>query len=306
VAHGRGSKYGGGVVVGRGSTYGGANLVGSKYGASPTPPPFDPTDIDGLTLWLASDTGVTVDGSSNVTAWADQSGKGYDAGPAVNSPPGNFVLTPSSFGSKPGLVSADGAELACGTNILPLGSARTVFVVANVASADSGCILLSTCPSAHANTAVFSCGLWNFSNSGTIYPYTDGIAVSESTGASPSSFEGAAKVSRLSATSVPTGSPWGALLFQRLSRHRSAPWHLRAPSVGRYLPSAWQPMDAGISERARRTEKAGRIGNRQLNAWTQVPTAPARSPPLTGTSASTARAPARQSSALPPCDRERG
>jgi len=194
MAHGRGSKYGGGVVTGRGSKYGGADLVGSKYGSSPTPPPFVPTDIAGLALWLAADVGVTVDGSNNVTGWADQSDAGNNAGPAVNSPPGNFVLTPNSFGSKPGLVSASGAELASTTNIVPLGNPRTVFVVANVASADSGCVFLSTCPSAHLNTAVFAIGLWNFSNAGTVYPYTDGIAVSESTGASPSSFEDAAKV----------------------------------------------------------------------------------------------------------------
>src|SRR3569623_1905772 len=179
-----------------GSAYAGfdASAGGSIYAGGSSPPPFVPTDIAGLKLWLAADVGVTVDGSSNVTGWADQSDAGNDAGPAVNSPPGNFVLTPNSFGTKPGLVSASGAELASTTNIVPLGNARTIFVVANVASADSGCVFLSTCPSAHLNTAVFATGLWNFSNAGTVYPYTDGIAVSESTAASPSSFEGAAKV----------------------------------------------------------------------------------------------------------------
>jgi hypothetical protein len=40
--------------------------------------PFSPANLSGLSLWLKSDAGVTTSGS-NVTAWADQSGNGFNA-----------------------------------------------------------------------------------------------------------------------------------------------------------------------------------------------------------------------------------
>lgn len=40
---------------------------------------FDPSQLSGLKLWLKADTGVTVDGSGNVSSWADQSGNGNTA-----------------------------------------------------------------------------------------------------------------------------------------------------------------------------------------------------------------------------------
>jgi hypothetical protein len=40
--------------------------------------PFSPDNLSGLSLWLKSDAGVTTSGS-NVTAWADQSGNGFNA-----------------------------------------------------------------------------------------------------------------------------------------------------------------------------------------------------------------------------------
>jgi len=39
---------------------------------------FSPANLSGLSLWLKSDAGVTTSGS-NVTAWADQSGNGFNA-----------------------------------------------------------------------------------------------------------------------------------------------------------------------------------------------------------------------------------
>ena len=47
----------------------------------------------GLALWLKADSGVTADGSGNVTAWADQTG--------------NNVLTQTSGGNEPLLVTND-------------------------------------------------------------------------------------------------------------------------------------------------------------------------------------------------------
>jgi len=40
--------------------------------------PFLPSSLGGLSLWLKADAGVTLSGS-NVTAWADQSGNGFNA-----------------------------------------------------------------------------------------------------------------------------------------------------------------------------------------------------------------------------------
>ena len=39
----------------------------------------DPSDIDGLTVWLEADRGVVLDASGNVSEWRDQSGRGNHA-----------------------------------------------------------------------------------------------------------------------------------------------------------------------------------------------------------------------------------
>lgn len=49
--------------------------IGSSGG--PSPPPFVPSDIPGLRLWLRSDMGLT-QATDLATAWADQSGNGND------------------------------------------------------------------------------------------------------------------------------------------------------------------------------------------------------------------------------------
>jgi len=50
----------------------------------PRTPPFLPSSLGGLALWLKADAGVTLSGS-DVTAWADQSGNGRNAS-AYNNP----------------------------------------------------------------------------------------------------------------------------------------------------------------------------------------------------------------------------
>lgn len=40
---------------------------------------WNPTRIPGCALWLEADRGITLDGSNNVSAWADQSGNGRHA-----------------------------------------------------------------------------------------------------------------------------------------------------------------------------------------------------------------------------------
>jgi hypothetical protein len=41
--------------------------------------PRDPSDIDGLTVWLQADRGVVLDSSGNVSEWRDRSGRGNHA-----------------------------------------------------------------------------------------------------------------------------------------------------------------------------------------------------------------------------------
>jgi hypothetical protein len=52
-----------------------------------------PSSIAGLALWIRGDAGVTLDGSNNVTTWADQSGNGRDLtqGTAGKRPAGTAV-----------------------------------------------------------------------------------------------------------------------------------------------------------------------------------------------------------------------
>lgn len=159
---------------------------------------FTPTDIAGLLLDLNPAVGVTVNGSNEVQAWADQGTSGsdvvLDASPFAGEP---FTLTPAAIGGLPGLVShpEDGSTLAS-ANANPVftpGSARTVFVVARPLQADRGCVFISFQPSGGLSTT-FALGLWNFGDSGTLYPYTDGIAVSEATPLGPGYFENETKV----------------------------------------------------------------------------------------------------------------
>lgn len=59
-------------------------------------PPFVPTDIGGLVLWLRSDLGIT-QGGGTVSAWADQSGAGnhFTQGSPVIQP--NYVASETDF-----------------------------------------------------------------------------------------------------------------------------------------------------------------------------------------------------------------
>lgn len=63
---------------------------------------FDPSQLSGLKLWLKADAGVTVDGSGNVSSWADQSGSGKDVSQADAAKRPAYV-TASVFRSKPGI-----------------------------------------------------------------------------------------------------------------------------------------------------------------------------------------------------------
>lgn len=155
----------------------------------PVPPPtLD--DVPGMKLRLEADSGTTVDGSNHVLTWADQSGSGNNAVAGVNP----FTLTTNVFGVHPGLVSATGGDLvsATATDVFTSAHARTVYVVANVTHCDAGCVFISfRKPIVASGFSNFSLGLWNATNSGTVYPYTDANARSESVATSPASFESA-------------------------------------------------------------------------------------------------------------------
>ena len=57
-----------------------------------------PVPASGLSLWLKADAGVTADGSGNVSAWADQSPNGNNAGPSSGS---QVTIISSGTGGKP-------------------------------------------------------------------------------------------------------------------------------------------------------------------------------------------------------------
>ena len=60
---------------------------------------FNPLHIPDCVLWLEADRGVTVDGSTNVSAWADQSGSGYHF--AQTDPAKRPAYSVSVVGGKP-------------------------------------------------------------------------------------------------------------------------------------------------------------------------------------------------------------
>jgi hypothetical protein len=82
-------------------------------------PPFSPTDIAGLKLWLKADAGVTLSGS-NVISWADQSGQGNN----LSSQTGNSVLEQNIINNKPA-IKFDSGRLT-GTDIV---TAKTIYAV---------------------------------------------------------------------------------------------------------------------------------------------------------------------------------
>lgn len=95
--------------------------------------PFTPLVLGStLKLWLRGDLGVTLSGG-NVTGIADQSGNGNDV---VNS--GTIPWVASSINGKPGWTNSNSLGTALVntvSNILPAGSARTIFVVAKTTGA---------------------------------------------------------------------------------------------------------------------------------------------------------------------------
>jgi len=149
-------------------------------------PLTDPAQIAGCVLHLASDAGVTVDGSNNVSAWADQSGSGHD----VTWDLGKYLLVPNGFGSLPGLVNdVSQGTLKTTTQILTAGHARTVFVVAKPHFIDDGCIFVDFQPARTSAAKSLAFGIYNKAGAGTLHPASDLNTIDETlVGAAPSDF----------------------------------------------------------------------------------------------------------------------
>ena len=93
-------------------------------------PPFVPTDISGLGLWLRSDLGITLNGS-DVSAWADQSGSAnhVNQGTASRQPAYSATGAPNSLPSLD-FVTADRNLLASGAcSLLSNVTGYTFYIV---------------------------------------------------------------------------------------------------------------------------------------------------------------------------------
>jgi hypothetical protein len=79
---------------------------------------------DGLSLWLKSDSGVTLDGS-DVTAWEDQSGNGNSANATASDP--KPIFSSSSINSKPAVLFRDSSWMLIPSNSIGSDANITIF-----------------------------------------------------------------------------------------------------------------------------------------------------------------------------------
>jgi len=88
------------------------------------PPPFLPTRLPGLVLWLRADLGITLNGG-NVSAWADQSGNGNHAtqGTAANQP----LYVSSGINGRP-TVRFDGVNDVLSTTTGAVAGDHTIII----------------------------------------------------------------------------------------------------------------------------------------------------------------------------------
>jgi hypothetical protein len=101
---------------------------------------FSPASLSGLSLWLKADVGVTTSGS-NVTAWADQSGNGFNAN-------GNVAL-----GVNPTFVS----NVKNGKPVLRFGN-------------NNGATVLRTAQTTFGNSGSFTIiAVYNYNHSGNVW-----------------------------------------------------------------------------------------------------------------------------------------
>lgn len=134
-----------------------------------------PTDIGGCVLWLRSDLGVTKDGSSLVSLWADQSGNGNDAAQAtaIRRP----IWTANQLNGQPGIMFDGLNDYFLCDGMLPLicGDDKPYsffFVGRNDSVADLRCIW---CVGAEATIPVY-CAVNTAGNNDELLNSREGVA----------------------------------------------------------------------------------------------------------------------------------
>lgn len=124
-------------------------LYNDEVGAYYEPPPFSPTDIDGIQLWLDASqiTGLT-DGDT-VATWSDESGESNDATQSTSSYQPTYQT--NELNGEP-IVRFDGTDdyLDLGTQINNLSN-YTVFIVHKMISTSGDQVLLGSTDSAGNN-----------------------------------------------------------------------------------------------------------------------------------------------------------
>jgi hypothetical protein len=106
-------------------------------------PSFHPKQVRNLKLWYRADLGVTKDGSDRVSAWADQSGNGYNASQGTGSLQPLWVDNADPSSSHPIIRFADDPMGIGSSAILNTGIAHTVFLIHKLTSvAGTGNIIL--------------------------------------------------------------------------------------------------------------------------------------------------------------------
>lgn len=101
-----------------------------KLPGPPPPPPLAPTP--GMLLWLKADAGVSLSGS-NVTAWADQSGNHFDAGPLTGAGTLAPIFVANAGDGLPGIQGTQGLNAQglkyTASNLLTTLAPRTIYAV---------------------------------------------------------------------------------------------------------------------------------------------------------------------------------
>jgi hypothetical protein len=98
---------------------------------------FNPLSIPGCALWLEGDRGITVDGSNNVSAWADQSGNARHF--VQNSPPNRIAYATNQINGHPALV-CDGTDktlTATLTGLTDLAGITVIMVIQDAGTGDT-------------------------------------------------------------------------------------------------------------------------------------------------------------------------
>ena len=96
--------------------------------AAPESAPQNPPTPAGLRLWLTADRGVTTDADGRVSAWADQSGNGFDISQPQEALQPRF--NPTGINNRPSVAFANDILVHAGKPLVEPGSPRTVFIIA--------------------------------------------------------------------------------------------------------------------------------------------------------------------------------